>query len=140
MISLVLQTPAGETKSSTSYHDGSFYLTPSSPVTGGNYSCQVPSHLLSDVCITDTQRDDNTVKVRVMEDEFKARLSQMSRKPRTERTAQDGSKMVCHIPTHLLSDVCITDTQRDDNTVKDNVIVGEFKARLSQLSRQKTVN
>ena len=55
-----------------------------SPVLGGNYTCHIPAHLLSDACVTDLGGDgEDTVKAGVTVDELKARLTLIEAEQKT---------------------------------------------------------
>lgn len=77
------QTPTMETPASSGYDNGNFYLTLFSPVVGGNYTGHIPHHLLSDVCVTESNHDNPALTARVLVGEVKVRLSLLEAEHRT---------------------------------------------------------
>ncbi|KAK7092517.1 uncharacterized protein [Littorina saxatilis] len=83
---------------SSGYDNGDFYLTLRTPVAGGNYTCQVPPYLLSDVCVDDNNNSNNNknaVIASVFVDELKARLSLVEAEQKTPRTPYETSETSC---------------------------------------------
>nr|QBA18395.1 VIgL family C1q-related protein 3 isoform 1 [Littorina littorea] len=82
-VHVIWTTPTMETPASSGYDNGHFYLTLSSPVVGGNYTCHIPHHLLSDVCVTESNYDNPALTARVLVCEVKARMSLLEAEHRT---------------------------------------------------------
>ncbi|XP_076465054.1 uncharacterized protein LOC143296920 [Babylonia areolata] len=85
-LNITWTTPAGETKSSTGYDSGLFYLSVPTPVLGGNYTCTIPPARFPDVCFKDNDvRDRRAISAILTVDEMKARLSLLEANQKTVR-------------------------------------------------------
>ncbi|KAK7088642.1 hypothetical protein V1264_022541 [Littorina saxatilis] len=82
-VQVIWTTPTMATTASSGYDNGHFYLTLSSPVKGGNYTCHIPHHLLSDVCVTESNHGNHRVTSSVLVGEVEARLSLLEAEQRT---------------------------------------------------------
>ncbi|KAL8566453.1 hypothetical protein ACOMHN_015089 [Nucella lapillus] len=77
-------TPGGQTKASTGYESGQFYLSVATPVQGGLYTCTIPPVRLPDLCYKSKGGQDNPlISTSVNVEEKKARLSLLEANQKT---------------------------------------------------------
>ncbi|XP_076444784.1 uncharacterized protein LOC143282840 isoform X2 [Babylonia areolata] len=74
-VDVVWTTPDGDSKASSGYETGHFYLSLLTPVRGGNYTCSIPEIRFPDICNRQHGGHFMALSASVGVDEVKARLS-----------------------------------------------------------------
>ncbi|XP_070173036.1 fibrinogen C domain-containing protein 1-like [Littorina saxatilis] len=121
-VDVVWKTPSGEVRNSSYQDNGTFVLSLSSPVQGGNYSCQLPPSAPAARCLTATSPLNAAAQLYL--DDKDARLSFLGARQRElEQVNEDQANLLQHQAMQI---------SQQNRTMADMVRVNEDQANLLQ--------
>ncbi|XP_070173037.1 fibrinogen C domain-containing protein 1-like [Littorina saxatilis] len=121
-VDVVWKTPSGEVWNSSYQDNGTFVLSLSSPVQGGNYSCQLPPSAPAARCLTATSPLNAAAQLYL--DDKDARLSFLGARQRElEQVNEDQANLLQHQAMQI---------SQQNRTMADMVRVNEDQANLLQ--------